>query len=276
MKHLAKDNCLGLLALSENARRKQAELVKQFPQYQDKILPKLIAFHPAQPLLVDSIQSSNDKYNTLRFIFIGRDFFRKGGREVVKALFKLRKEKNVNCKLTLIGKIAARPQYETYKDEYVDLLNFVENNRDWIEYHEELKNDVVLEKIKASHVSLLPTWMDTYGYSVLESQACGVPIVTTDLNAFREINPDDAGWRIPVPVNELGSPLHYVDKAHFDDFHKKLEVGLYEILCDILAHPEQIHQKAERCIERIKTEHSPEAYAKRLEEIYNGCLLKAN
>ena len=39
-----------------------------------------------------------------------------------------------------------------------------------------LENDQVLELLKRTHVSLLPTYDDTYGFSVLEAQAAGCPV----------------------------------------------------------------------------------------------------
>lgn len=51
--------------------------------------------------------------------------------------------------------------------------------------------------------------MDTYAYSVLESQACGTPLITTAQRALNETNSEDVGWLIEVPVNKLNNPLHY-------------------------------------------------------------------
>lgn len=42
--------------------------------------------------------------------------------------------------------------------------------------------------MKKAHVCLLPTWMDTFAYSVLEAQACGTPVISTSLRALTEIN----------------------------------------------------------------------------------------
>jgi glycosyltransferase involved in cell wall biosynthesis len=36
-----------------------------------------------------------------------------------------------------------------------------------------IPNSEVIDLLKRTHVSLLPTWAETYGYSVLEAQACG-------------------------------------------------------------------------------------------------------
>ncbi|MFW2788163.1 glycosyltransferase, partial [Acinetobacter baumannii] len=54
------------------------------------------------------------------------------------------------------------------------------------------------------HIGLLPTWADTFGYSVLEFQACGCPVISTDVRALSEINNNDIGWLINVDKNKYG------------------------------------------------------------------------
>ena len=56
---------------------------------------------------------------------------------------------------------------------------------DWITHYETLPNDYVLELMREQHVGLLPTWSDTYGYSVLEFQGIGVPVITTNVNVTK-------------------------------------------------------------------------------------------
>ena len=58
----------------------------------------------------------------------------------------------------------------------------------------------MLELLSGSHIGLLPSFAETYGYVVLEMQAAGVPVVTTDIRAFSEVNPDECGWRIRTPT----------------------------------------------------------------------------
>src|SRR5690606_873447 len=68
-----------------------------------------------------------------------------------------------------------------------------------IKHYKHLKNEEVLDLFKKTHVGLLPTWADSFGYSVLEAQACGCPVITTDIRALPEINNNDIGWLIKVP-----------------------------------------------------------------------------
>jgi glycosyltransferase involved in cell wall biosynthesis len=49
---------------------------------------------------------------------------------------------------------------------------------------------------------------DFGGSSLLEFQACGCPVISTDVRALPEINDNETGWRISVPKNKLGEAIY--------------------------------------------------------------------
>lgn len=270
LKQLAKPNCLGLMALSECTRKIQLEILNQFPEYKKEIEKKLITLHPPQELQVSDIKEKELEYeNTpLTFVYVGRDYFRKGGRETVEILSELREK--FEFKLILISDLRIDEfRYLRTDNDLESAKNLIKKNSSWIEHYEFLPNDQVLEKIKKSHVALLPTWMDTYGYSVLECQACGTPVITTSLRAMDETNNSDIGWLIKVPVNRYNHPIHNT-KTEQDKFAQILKKGLKECIINILENPSLIRVKAEKCIANIKENHSPDEYNKNLELIYEN------
>ena len=147
--------------------------------------------------------------------------------------------------------------------------NLNSENKDWVKYFPSLSNTHVLELIKQAHVALLPTWMDTYGYSVLECQSGGCPVVTTNLRALTEINNDELGWVIPVPTNRLKHPV-YSTLEDFDNFKTIVESGLETVLEDIFKNKYKIKEKGIKCIENISLKHNPFHYANSLNKIYNS------
>ena len=270
LKQLSKPNCLGLMALSECTRKIQLEILNQFPVYKKEIEKKLITLHPPQDLQVLDISEKGLKYEhtPLTFVYVGRDYFRKGGRETVEILSELREK--FEFKLILISDLRIDEiRYLRTDNDLENAKKLIEKNSSWIEYYEFLPNNQVLEKIKKSHVALLPTWMDTYGYSVIECQACGTPVITTSLRAMTETNNSEIGWLIEVPVNKYNHPIHNT-KEEQSEFSHKLKSGLKECLIDILENPEQIKLKAERCIANIREKHSPSEYNNKLKLIYNN------
>ena len=268
---LASPNCLGLLALSHCTENIQREMIRMFPQYEEDISRKLITLLPPQKLIINDIEEKGLSWNKgdeLTFIYVGGDFYRKGGRETVQVLSELRRR--YSFRLILISSMSVDEQrYMRSTHDETDAKKLIEENRDWIEYYDRLPNIEVLEKMKHSHVCLLPTWMDTFAYSVLEAQACGTPVISTSLRALTEINNDEVGWLIDVPVNRLNNPIHQT-RAQQDIFSEMLLTGLREKVEYVLENINEIKNKAMKCLDRIKKYHSPEDYERKLRIVYEG------
>lgn len=268
---LANPNCLGLLALSHCTENIQREIIKQFPQYESIIAKKTITLLPPQKLVINDVKEKGVTWGeeeTLTFIYVGSDFYRKGGRETVLVLSEL--HKRYSFKLILISSMAVdEKRYMRTENDEKESKCLIEKNKDWIEYYDRLPNTEVLEKMKKAHVCLLPTWMDTFAYSVLEAQACGTPVISTSLRALTEINNENVGWLIDVPVNRLNNPLH-LTKVQQDCFSEKLLNGLYNKVEYVLQHRKEIKDKAMKCLVKIKEYHSPQKYEEKLRMAYQG------
>lgn len=271
IKALANSKCLGLLSLSHCTENIQREIIKQFPKYEERISRKLITLLPPQNLMIQSVEEKGiswDEGDGLTFIYVGSDFYRKGGRETINVLADLHEK--YKFRLVLISAMAVdEKRYMLTEHDEEDAKSLIRQNSDWIEYHDRLPNSLVLEKMKQAHVCLLPTWMDTFAYSVLEAQACGTPVISTSLRALTEINNNEVGWLIRVPVNRLNNPLHLANDQR-KIFSDALNVGLRDCVEYVLTHPQEIKDKAERCLIRIKKHHSPAEYEKKLRLVYSG------
>ena len=117
-------------------------------------------------------------------------------------------------------------------------------------------------------MSLLPSYHDSYGYSVLESQACGCPAITTDVAALPEINSDAQGWLLRMPTNEVGDGPWRQSEGRAT-MSRLIEEQLEATLEAILRTPEQIRAKGANALQRIRDEHSPETRAALVEAIYS-------
>lgn len=271
---LARDNCLAMMPLSQCSYNIQKTLVKQFPEYEESILSKLVTLLPPQELQIKDVEEKGLSYGDdekFTFFYVGRNYFRKGGRDTVEILAKLHKK--YDFKLILISALDRdEAKYERTDNDVYEAKKLIAENKDWIEYYDSLPNAKVLEKLKKAHVALLPTWMDTFAYSVLECQACGTPVISTSLRALTEINDDNVGWLINVPVNSLNNPI-LNNKTDFSRFEEQLQAGLERKVVYVLEHRPEIRKKAEKCIERIRTKNSPIVYAHCLQQLYEGNVL---
>lgn len=272
---LAQPACKQIIAMSSCAASMQKDILSELPlEQRESILQKLIVLHPPQEILREKIEARNyDMDNPIRFILIGAGFFRKGGREILQAFEKLISKEQAPIKLNIVSSL----RMDTYAAQETEAdrawaNEFIKDHSDWIEYHSTLPNEQVIDLIKTCDVGLLPTWAETYGFSVLESQACGCPVISTDIRALPEINSSRVGWLIPVPKNDMGEALYSTPEERAK-LSEQIQVGLETIIRSIIADPSVIAKKGQAAVERIRVEHDPQAYADKLRQIYQAALV---
>lgn len=264
---LRSTNCKALIAISESAKNIQEEILSNYP-YKEEILKKIIVMHPPQELYCLNLDDRNYQQE-IRFIFIGRDFFGKGGEQIIDAFEELSTEIGEGAfKVVIVSSFSNtntnKPSIEKEK-RYKDKLKKMR----YIEYYEEMENSKVIELIKKCHVGLLPTWADTYGYSVLEFQACGCPVISTDVRALTEINGLDVGWIINVDKDSRGE-AYFATESQQQKLKNDIKNQLKSIVNEIICNKSLIKKKGEKCINRISLQHNPEKYGERLKNIYKS------
>ncbi|NEM98888.1 glycosyltransferase family 4 protein [Pontibacter burrus] len=264
---LAGGNCKKLIAVSECTKNIQSNYLNKFPKYKETILGKTMVLHPPQELLINSYEDKllNDDYIT--FTIIGADFFRKGGKEILAVFDKLL-SKGSPIKLNIVSSL----QYGDYasgttKSDKENALQIIEKHPRYISLFSKLSNDQVLELLKKTHIGLLPTYADTYGYSVLEAQAAACPVITTNIRALPEINNDKCGWVINVPIDTLGNGklTSETDRKVFSNI---IEEELYNIIDSICNDPALIRIKGEHALRHITADHNPSKNADALNRLY--------
>ncbi len=264
---LARPQCKKIIAMSRFALRYQQEHLKEHGDVSEPIMRKLTVMLPPQRSLVNEYEEKPLRDSVVTLAFVGNDFFRKGGREVVRAVIRLAKE-HYPVHLT----IASEMGYGDYAshatiDDLKETLQLIGSHSDIITFHRHIPNDDVIRLFRDSHVALLPTYDDTFGYSVLEAQAAACPVITTDVCALSEINNDSVGWVISVPKNDLGiAQLQSVEQRKA--LSEQVEEDLVRNLRAICEKPEQIKEKGLRAAQRVREEHNPRKVAVELEAIY--------
>lgn len=269
VKLLASIHCKKLIGMSEMAKNLQLNFIKtKYPNHFDNIAEKLIVIHPAQKLLLKDY-NTKQLSQPISFIIAGTEFFRKGGNEIMAVFDKLLTE-GLPIKLYIVSDMQYENSHGTV-DDYNKALSLIKKHEGNIIHHSFLPNNEVLELMFKCHVALLPSYRETYGYSVLEAQASGCPVITTDILALSEINGNNMGWQIPVPCDEMKRPL-IGSKAEREKFSSLLQTGLEQHIRNIINDPAQIKTKALAAIQKIEMLHNPEKVAAQLEGIYNLAL----
>lgn len=273
---LASDSCIGLFALSNSAYDLQASFLELFPDQRTPILDKTEVLHPPQTVATGSIGQLSypfEQGREIRFMLVGHHFFRKGGQEILRAFQSVRKSTGAALSLCVVSALRS-DQYAARADEK-DILRvreFISANNDWIEHYPSLPSSEVLRKMAECDVGLLPSYAETYGYSVLELQSHGRPVITTDVRAFPEINSNHCGWLLNVPKREVGGEAYFQTAEDRERLSNAIEKGLVRVLQDIIKNPSQIREKGEKALKRIRNQHDPDNFGKMLETVYRKAL----
>ncbi|WP_370390815.1 glycosyltransferase family 4 protein [uncultured Winogradskyella sp.] len=251
VKQLAKDNCKEIIAISQCAYELQLAYLKTtYPKYYGIIKEKMVVKLPPQPLLIENYTEKQLPQDKIVFTLVGADFFRKGGREVLQVFNELI-PKYPQLQLNIVSSLNYGDYAtQTTVEDYKNAIKIIEKHRAHIKHYSRLPNNEVLDLFKKSHVGLLPTWADSFGYSVLEAQAAGCPVITTDIRALPEVNDNDIGWIINVPKLKSKDAI-LINKEERVKFSKLLISSLTIIINDILKSPGQIEIKGKICLEKI-------------------------
>jgi glycosyltransferase involved in cell wall biosynthesis len=183
-RQLARPRCVAILAMSEYA-------IRQF-RAQNRGAPDLPALEAKLELLRPAVAITADRprpppSDALRLLFVGKDYFRKGGPALLRAHERLRAQ-GVPVQTTVVSSMQWAP------DDYVgpSSATYVEQERARLAHagvvrHTGLPNADVLALIRAADFLVLPTLHDTFGFVSLEALAAGTPVIATDTCAQPEI-----------------------------------------------------------------------------------------
>jgi glycosyltransferase involved in cell wall biosynthesis len=251
----------------------QQELEHAPAALRDEITAKMCVRLPSQAPLVDAARRRTSS-DPLHFVFVGAEFFRKGGKEVLAAFERLLDVRG-DVRLTIVSRMAYG-DYATNstKQDQAAALATIERHPLEIRRYGQLPNAEVLRLLRDADVCLLPTYADTFGYSVLEAQAVGCPVVTTDVRALPEINDDESGWVIPLPL-DARREAHRISAGSRERLSADLTQRLFETLRAIVDDPASITMRAQKSLERIRLHHSPARAAEQTEHMYDEAIAGA-
>jgi glycosyltransferase involved in cell wall biosynthesis len=274
---LAERNCLAIIAISNWALHRFRAVNESWPNL-PKVLEKTRVLHPC--IAVHNPRPKTlQPGETIHLVFVGNNFARKGG---VVALRLARKAMAqglplhvhlVSSKMIYTGSHTDHPDSRLYDP---DLQNLSLPN---VTFHGARNNAEVLALMDRCHVTLLATLHDTYGYSVLEGFANGLPAITSAICALPEFvlpYADDAsnGFLLNLPKNREGC-WRYVEDAATPDYWDKLDDAFERMSDQALAHltllaqqPQRLEQLSAGALRRIKESHDVARHAQTLDSIY--------
>ncbi len=271
IERLAHKSCKKLIAFSQCTYDIECEYLNDFPDYKEKIERKMCIIHPAQPMLINGYAEKELNNEYITFSIVGHDFFRKGGKEIIK-VFDYLLQKNDSIRLNIISRLKTDDvASQATENDLMEVKKIIERHPHNISYYEALPYHETLKVLKRTNVGLLPSYFDTYGFSVLENQASGCPVISTNVRALPEINNSEIGWVIDVPKDKWGNASLCTNQAR-EQVSKTIFEGLLKIIEDIMSNPHCIREKGNKALERIKISHNSEVIMQRIEAIYDEIL----
>lgn len=160
---LNRKNCKKILAWTQSTAD---ELITEFPEAKNKIE----VVYPAVPVL----KIENKKHSKINLIFVARYFEAKGGHTALKVMDNLTKKyKNVR------GVIVSEVPKETIE-------KYSKNKK--ITFYGLMPQKELFEKVYSiGDILVYPGYSDSFGFAYLEVMSLGIPIVTVDGTARKEL-----------------------------------------------------------------------------------------
>jgi glycosyltransferase involved in cell wall biosynthesis len=122
----------------------------------------------------------------LRLLFVGRVSKLKGINIILEAIRMI----TIDVQLEIIGPVG----------DAGDLLNYLPGNVIHIPY---LDHGTLVSHYQNADIVLSPSYLDSWGMVVLESMACGTPVIVSENTGSKEVV--EKGGGIVIPVGDAGS-----------------------------------------------------------------------
>jgi len=176
-------------------------------------------------------------------IFVGTLRPVKGVKYLIKAM-EIIIQKNTNTRLMLVGNGEDRGKLEKLVKEFVLEKHVI--------FVGKVPNEKVPEYMVASDVFVLPSLSEGFPVVILEAMASGLPIVATKVGGLPEIIKDGENGFLVEPKN----PKEIAEKVL------------------LLLEDDELRERISRSFKEKVKNYSWESVVKRLEEVYQRCILK--
>jgi glycosyltransferase involved in cell wall biosynthesis len=193
LRSLGSNRCRAVLAMSAHAARR----LGADPVTGPVLGPKCVVVPPCVPRRDDAyarhlrfLDERRDG-DALELLFVGVEFFRKGGEFVLDALEPLAARGAPPIRLTVVSSFAPDGYATPFDAERVRAVRARIAGLPWVHVVERLEPDAVRDRMAIADALLLPTLDETFGFVAVEALATGLPVIASRLRALPEILPAD-------------------------------------------------------------------------------------
>jgi glycosyltransferase involved in cell wall biosynthesis len=259
---LLRDNFKGLVFRSEAGKRTLAT----YGHIDDpRLLAKVAVVHPGVRAVPDDLVRFQDR--EIVMLFTG-DFFLKGGVNVVDA-FELAQQRYPSVRLRLCCNDSSDfyTPNTSLRQRYLDKIR---TNRGIELLGRVPRARLLTELLPASDIFLMPTYVDTFGFAILEAMAYGLPIIATNHFAIPEMIEHERSGLL-VDIERYDSARIFVGQVvrHIPaDFQEHVTAQTFEYMCQLVDSLERRKALGLAALHTARTKFSVDRRNERMLEIY--------
>jgi len=197
---LLSEYCTHILPMSNAAKFRFLNVAKRFGYRYKDFKNKVKIVYPGIKSPLQKFKREDDK---VRLLFIGNDFFRKGGQVLVDSFLELFPE-YPELELIIVSAMNAN-DYVTHADKKVknEYIKIITNHPNIKLYSNVPHENISMSIIPSADINILTTFDDTFGYVIAEAMLAGLPNIVTNIFAIPEMVQDGVnGYLIELPVDE--------------------------------------------------------------------------
>jgi glycosyltransferase involved in cell wall biosynthesis len=197
--------------------------------------------------------------------------FRKGGVNVIDAFERAQRiYPSIKLRLCCHEGVEFNTPDTTLKAKYLEKIR---NNKGIIAGRVP-RDELVQTILPKTAIYLLPTYVETFGFSLLEAMAFGIPIISTTHFAIPEIVKDGvAGFLIDTNRFDCERLFRgYVVKRIPTDFCEYITDSVFEHLCQLIESPQLRKKLGMAGVNIARTKFSFETRNDRILEVYREAL----
>lgn len=156
---------------------------------------------------IERYTNTSRQEKTFNILFAGNGFYRKGGLELLQAFSQF---KHPEARLTIISSMEV--DWKVFPSESeVEFANKTILNDPRIQLIANIDHTSVVEEMRRSHVFVATTFDDPFNNTILESLACGVPVITSDIRSIPEyVFHNENGFSTAVSKNNRDEVIDFI------------------------------------------------------------------